>query len=98
MALHELEVTRRLNLPILVFLMDDGCLSLIKEKQRRRGFPNVGMDFGPVDWPHIAEGFGLRAVRVETPEQLEAVLSEGWPDGPWLVDVRLDWSCYGPIL
>lgn len=98
MALHELEVTRRLNLPILVFLMDDGCLSLIKEKQRRRGFPNVGMDFGPVDWPHIAEGFGLRAVRVETPEQLEAVLSEGWPDGPWLVDVQVDWTSYGPIL
>ncbi len=98
MALHELEVTRRLDLPIQVFLMDDGCLALIKEKQRRRGFPNLGMDFGPMDWLGVAEGFGLEAVRAETPEQLAGIVREPWPEGPRLIDVAVDWACYGPAL
>jgi acetolactate synthase-1/2/3 large subunit len=99
MALHEMEVTERLDLPILVVLFNDGCLALIKEKQRRRGYQALGMDYCPIDWPKVAEGFGFESHRVESPGALEGRLREALRStSPCLVDVAIDWEAYRPML
>ncbi len=99
MALHEMEVTRRLGLPILAVVMDDGCLALIKEKQHLRGLPPYGMDFGSVDWPRMAEAFGWHGYRVESASSLEPTLKEAVGSREaCLVDVAVDWEAYRPIL
>jgi thiamine pyrophosphate-dependent acetolactate synthase large subunit-like protein len=99
MAMHEMEVSRRLGLSVLVVLMDDRCLALIKEKQHQRGFPPYGMDFGAVDWPRVAEAFGWRGYRAESAASLEATLKEALGSREaCLVDIAVDWEAYRPLL
>ena len=58
---------------------------------RTAGF--VGMDFADpgVDWPGLAEGFGVRGLRVSSAEELAEVLeSETADDPPLLVEVPIE--------
>lgn len=82
-------VQNRCNLAVVVF--NDSSLTLIGAKQRRRQFPNAGVDFSPADFAAIAHGFGCPAQRVETQDQLAPALAAALSgDGPALVDVVVD--------
>jgi len=82
-------VQNRCNLAVVVF--NDSSLTLIGAKQRRRQFPNAGVDFAPANFAAIAEGFGCPAYRVETRDQLAPALGAAFAaHGPALVDVVVD--------
>ncbi len=58
MILGELATLRDLKLPIVIVVFVDESLALIELKQRRSELPNLGVDFGPTNFPKVAEALG----------------------------------------
>jgi acetolactate synthase I/II/III large subunit len=100
MCLGELETLRRLGLPVTIVVFNDARLSLIAIKARPEG--NGGDDavgYARTDFAAVAAGYGLRGLRADTPEGLDAALSAAFDEaGPTLVDVAVDPSGYPEIL
>ncbi len=70
MMVQELETIRRTGISPLLVVLYDASLAVIKIAQQARGLPETGVDFAPVDWVKVAEGFGIGA---EAPSSLEEV-------------------------
>jgi acetolactate synthase I/II/III large subunit len=91
MRVSELETARRANVPIVIIVFNDGCLNLIKMKQERQGYPVLGSQFAPVDYVRISEGFGFRAICVESEAALRDAVPHVMTSGePWVIDARID--------
>jgi len=58
MVLGELATLRDLRLPIVIVVFVDESLALIELKQRRSELPNLGVNFGPTNFPKVAEALG----------------------------------------
>jgi acetolactate synthase I/II/III large subunit len=95
MCLAELRTAARENVPVRVIVFDDGALSLIKIKQIERGYRTDGVAIGPVDWPALGRGCGVRAYAVETEEALGGRLREtaDYP-GPVLIAAKVAAATY----
>ncbi len=88
-ACGEMETLVRLGLPVTLVVVSNSVFGWIKAGQRvaydRRYF---SVDFTRSDHARIAEAFGLRAWRVEDPEDLTPALRRALEaEGPTLVDV-----------
>lgn len=95
MRLSELETARREGLPIIVVVFNDGYLNLIKIKQERQGYAVLGSQFAPVDFAHVATGFGFQAARVDSESALQETLHQAVTSGaPWVIDVLIDPAGY----
>ncbi|MEM1415803.1 MAG: thiamine pyrophosphate-dependent enzyme, partial [Myxococcota bacterium] len=83
MALGDLATLRDLGLSLVVVVLDDRSLALIEKKQRARGLPNVGVDFGTedraplTDYAQIARAFGGEGIVTSHPEGLREAVAEG---------------------
>ena len=84
MALGDLATLRDLGLGLVVVVLDDQSLALIEKKQRARGLPNVGVDFGAAEEPavltqyaQIAHAFGGEGVMTSHAEGLREAVEEG---------------------
>ncbi len=69
MMVQELETINRTGIAPLVIVLYDASLAVIKIAQQSRGLPTMGVDFVPVDWVKVAEGFGIAAETVGTLEE-----------------------------
>ena len=58
MVLGELATLRDLKLPLVIVVFVDESLALIELKQRRAEMSNLGVDFGPTNFPKVAEAMG----------------------------------------
>jgi pyruvate dehydrogenase (quinone) len=92
MMLGDLATLVQEQLPVKLIVLKNNTLGLIKwEQMVFIGNPEYGVDFTPVDFVKIAEGFGIHAVRIEEPgrcgEQLEAALAH---DGPAVIEAVVD--------
>ncbi|MDR5695482.1 MAG: thiamine pyrophosphate-binding protein [Armatimonadota bacterium] len=76
MMLHNLVFLRQYRIPVIVVCLVDGSLSLIRVSQQRRGLEPYGVDFPAPDFAGIAEGFGLRGVRVDSIDRLKREVEE----------------------
>ncbi len=95
----ELETAARTGANVTVLVFNDGSLSLIKAKQQHKGVASHGVDYGPIDWVAVAEGFGVNARRITTQHELERGLEETAAlYGPVLLDIALDPSVYSQVL
>jgi acetolactate synthase-1/2/3 large subunit len=76
MAYHlsELETATRHGARVIVVVLNDSSLSLIRIKQEAKGYTRRPLNFGPTRFDVVAEGLGVRGLRVETPAELEAAL------------------------
>ncbi|HEX5506778.1 MAG TPA: thiamine pyrophosphate-binding protein [Thermomicrobiales bacterium] len=88
----ELETIARLGLPVTLIHFNNGAFGWIKMLQHlyydERFF---GVDFTMVDYAKIAEGFGLRGVRVEHPDQLEDAIGAAVRGAtPTFIDVQTE--------
>ena len=84
----ELETIRRLELPVTLIVCNNAAYGWIKAGQKSRGADYFSVDFDRSDHAAIASAFGLRARRVEAPEELgEAMRDALYHDGPFLLDV-----------
>src|ERR671934_511885 len=84
MLLGDLATLVQEQLPVKLVVLKNNTLGLIKwEQMVFIGNPEYGVDFAPVDFAKIAEGFGIRATRIEDPtrcgEQLRDALAEPGP-------------------
>lgn len=92
-APQALHAARTYGLDVVFVVLNNGGYGILK------GFGEAlypgealrlpGLSFPGVDFPLLAQAFGVGARRVETPEALEEAL-ENLPQGPFLLEVALD--------
>jgi acetolactate synthase I/II/III large subunit len=89
MSCGELETLVRCRVPAVLIHFNNGSFGWIKTLQKIHSESRyLSVDFTPLDASRIAEAFGLRAFRVETPDQLEDSLRRAFAAGePCLIDV-----------
>jgi pyruvate dehydrogenase (quinone) len=92
MQLGDLATLVQEQLPVKLIVLKNNTLGLIKwEQMVFIGNPEYGVDFAPVDFVRIAEGFGIQASRIEDPttcgEQLRAALAH---PGPGVIEAVVD--------
>ena len=89
MSAGELETLNRLKLPVTLIQCNNRGFGWMQAHARLfHGGKYLSMDFSETDYVRIAEGFGLRGIRVERPEQLAPALHEALSSSvPTFVDV-----------
>lgn len=76
MMVQELETARRMDLKPLIVVLCDQSLAVIKVAQTMRRLPFRGVDFAPVNWARVAEGFGARGIFARTLAQVQHALND----------------------
>ena len=76
MMVQELETARRLGLKPLFVVLCDRSLAVIKFAQWKRNLLPRGVDFAPVDWARVADGFGAVGLTATTLPEVERALSD----------------------
>jgi acetolactate synthase-1/2/3 large subunit len=88
-ACGEMETMVRYQLPITMLVISNAVFGWIKAGQKS-GFDEryFSVDFGRTDHARVADAFGIKAWRVEDPEQLHGAIQQALQtDGPTLVDI-----------
>ena len=90
MSAGELETVSRLNIPAVLIHFNNSTFGWIKALQKLHSKEKYfSVDFTPGDPTRVAEGFGLKAFKVETPADLETGLDEAFAgDSPVFLDVK----------
>jgi acetolactate synthase-1/2/3 large subunit len=102
MNVQELATCVDENIPVKIFLMNNGYLGMVRQWQELfwdRRYSSVKMGASP-DWVKLAEAFGARGVKIEEKKELVRGFKEALADdGPVLVDVRVtqEENCYPMI-
>ena len=88
-SVGELETISRLDLPIPIIHFNNSEYGWIKELQHLfHGERYFSVDFNRVDYAGIARGFGLEAVQVTDPDDVERAVQTALDSGkPWFIDV-----------
>ena len=77
----------QLGLPVKVIVFNNGALGFVELEQKATGFLDSGTDLKNPNFAAMAEAVGVRGIRLERPEEVEAGLAEALAhDGPVLVD------------
>ncbi len=98
MMVQELETVRRICVAPLFVVLCDRSLSIIKQAQQNRNLPPRGVDFLPVDWARVAEGFGVRGKSAATLDEVQSHV-QAWlaVREPMVLAVELDESLYAGL-
>jgi len=102
MTVQELATCVDENIPVKIFLMNNGYLGMVRQWQELfwdRRYSSVKMGGSP-DWVKLAEAFGARGMKIEDKSELVGGFKEALKeDGPVLVDVRVspEENCYPMI-
>ncbi|WP_407311650.1 ubiquinone-dependent pyruvate dehydrogenase [Pseudomonas sp. nanlin1] len=76
------------NLPVKVIVLNNGTLGFVEMEMKATGLVDVGCDLKNPNFAAMAQAMGVKGIRVEKPQDLEAALAEAFAhDGPVLVDV-----------
>ena len=90
-SVGELEVMRRLNLPVTAVILNNRTLGWIKHIQEFALSDYLSVDFCDIDFSLVAKGFGIPSWRVTAPAELdEALRTAGSQRGPALIEVVTD--------
>jgi len=77
----------QLGLPVKIVVFNNGSLGFIELEQKATGFLDTGTDFKNPNFAAMAEAVGVRGIRLERPEEVEAGLTTALAHkGPVLVD------------
>jgi acetolactate synthase I/II/III large subunit len=92
MNIQELATAVTENIPVKVFLMNNGYMGMVRQWQELfwdHRYSSVDNGTSP-DWVKLAEAFGATGLRVEDSADLEETMTKAIEtDGPVLVDVRV---------
>ena len=90
---QEMETAIRLNLNLVVLIINDSAYGMIKWKQAQEGYEGFGLDYRNPDFVKYAESYGATGHRVTRTEDLRPTLERALADGGvHLVDVPVDYS------
>jgi acetolactate synthase-1/2/3 large subunit len=93
MNVQELETASRIGTKFVCLIFNDMGYGLIKWKQLGKYKAEFGVDFGNPDFVKLAESFGARGYRVNTPAELAPTLREAFEgESSAVIDVPVDYS------
>jgi acetolactate synthase-1/2/3 large subunit len=96
---QELETAVRLNLDLVVIILNDNADGLIKWKQEGMGFENFGLDYSNPDFVKYAESFGATGHRPENAAEFVTILDDSLnSSGVHVIDLPVDYSLNHSIL
>ena len=82
----------RLQIPVVVLLLNDNAYGFIKWKQRSLGFADFALDLGNPDFVRYAESYGARGYRVASADRLLPSLEEAFRQSvPALIECPIDY-------
>lgn len=92
MLMGDLATLKKYDLNVKIIVIKNNSLGMIKwEQMVFLGNPEYVCDLEPIDFVKVAEGCGLRAVRIEGPEECGAQLREALVEpGPCLIEAIVD--------
>ncbi len=89
MCIQELATIRMHNLPVKIFIFNNGCLGMVRQWQQffcEGRYSSTVFDYNP-DFCKVAEGYEVESFRVTDPKKVpEAIDKALHTDGPVLVD------------
>lgn len=92
MNLAELATMASYNVPVKMFIMNNTVLGMVRQWQKLF-YENRFSDTDPhraTDFVKVAEGFGVKALRVNTNDEIESAVKEALEyNGPVLVECRI---------
>jgi pyruvate dehydrogenase (quinone) len=75
------------DLPVKLVVFDNGRLGMVKLEMEQVGLPEFGTVLHNPDFARVAEAIGMKGIRVEQPDDVEAAVKAALAhDGPALVD------------
>jgi acetolactate synthase I/II/III large subunit len=84
----ELATAVQHRIPAIVMIFDDGAYGNVKRMQQEQFGREIAADLRNPDFVQLARAFDMKALRAETPEQVESALGEALDaDGPVLIHV-----------
>ncbi|MBC7999400.1 MAG: acetolactate synthase 2 catalytic subunit [Leptolyngbya sp.] len=93
MNIQELATINRYKLPVKIILFDNQALGMVRQWQElffEERYSEVDLSDNP-DFVKVAEAFGIPAIRVERPDQVEDAIKQILEsDGPLLAHVLID--------
>lgn len=90
---QEMETAVRLELNLVVLILEDSAYGMIRWKQAVDNFPDFGLTFGNPDFVKYAQSYGARGSRVTTCSDLIPTLQAAFKGGGvHLVVVPIDYS------
>jgi len=78
MNAQELETAMRLNIPVVVLILNDNAFGFIKWKQEAMGFRSFGLDYTNPDFARFAESHGAVGMTVKKGDDLAEVLKKAF--------------------
>lgn len=96
---QELETAVRLNLNLVIIVLNDNAFGMIKWKQEGLGFDNFGLDYQNPDFVNLAESYGATGHRPDSDESFKEIFSKCLnSEGVHLIDLPIDYSLNHSIL
>lgn len=96
---QELETAVRLELDLVVIILNDSAYGMIKWKQEGMGFDNFGLDYNNPDFVKYAESYGAIGHRPNSHAEFEQTLQKAInTKGVHLIDLAVDYSLNHSIL
>ncbi|MGA1831280.1 acetolactate synthase large subunit [Rhizobium wenxiniae] len=90
---QELETAVRLNLNLVVLVVNDGAYGMIRWKQAVDSFPDFGMTFSNPDFASYAAAYGAKGSRVDNVADFKSTLEEAFvAGGVHLIEIPVDYS------
>jgi len=90
---QELETALRLNLNLVVMVLNDNSYGMIRWKQQGAGFTDWGLEFNNPDFVRYAESYGAKAHRVDSADAFTRTLEKAFNEGGvHLIEVPVDYS------
>jgi acetolactate synthase-1/2/3 large subunit len=91
-SIMELETAVRLKCNLVHMVWIDGHYDMVKFQEFAKYGRTSGVDFGPVDVVGLAEAFGAKGLKIDTPDQIGPTLKKALTmQGPVLVGVPVDY-------
>ncbi|KJS88951.1 MAG: hypothetical protein JM58_00060 [Peptococcaceae bacterium BICA1-8] len=93
MNLQELAVIKQWNLPIKIFLINNGSLGMVRQWQElffQENYAETILEVGP-DWEKLAGAYNIKAKTLWEHRELKDALHSSITSGePWLIDIKVD--------
>ncbi|MBW8244774.1 acetolactate synthase large subunit [Muricauda oceani] len=96
---QELETAIRMQLDLIVIILNDNAYGMIQWKQEDLGFKKFGLDYGNPDFVTYAESFGAKGYRPGSVAEFQQTLKNTMNSkGVHLIDLAIDYSLNHEIL
>lgn len=93
MNAQALETAVRLNVNLVIMILQDNAYGMIKWKQDMMGFKSYGLDFKNPDFIDFAKAHGATGYRIESTADFKKILNKALEKpGVQIIDVPIDYS------